>query len=158
MNERRCRIYISAGKFDGSLADFLETKANEPAPLLAWAEPDLTKVVLDNDTGRRDDFQPLVRGAPHWPADLPLVEAGLFWQKAALHVVAEDQGCGWVRVDEGSGTGEGVEVAREQFDIHTLRDWQRFGFGAASHAIEKLSAVQYRRDGRLIAWRLLEGR
>lgn len=153
-----CDLFFSVGTHAGTIADLIAEEAQKQEPSLAWAEPDLTAVALDNQSGRRADFIPLVRGAPNWPHDLRLVEARLFWPNAALHATAEDQNVRWVRFEENSGDDNAAKetVTREQFDIETVRDRRRFGLGDAGDGIEKLSAILYRRNGRLIAWRLVE--
>lgn len=92
---------------------------------------------------------------PSWPADLPLVEARLFWASSALHVVARERGgCSWVRIEEVAEGNGGTEVARSVIPVYTLRDLNRFGLENGP-AIQGLSAVEYRQQGRLVAWRLV---
>jgi hypothetical protein len=156
MTDSHCHIVFSPGtETSTSVADLIRQKAQEAEPLLAWAEPDPLHVDVSNSTGRRNDFEPLVRGIPSWPDDLPLVEARLFWAKSALHVVAkEGGGCVWVRIEEVSeGSGE-TEVARSVIPVYTLRDLKRFGLESGP-AFERLRAVEYRQQGRLVAWRLV---
>lgn len=139
-----------------SVLELVRMKAAECEPVLAWAEPDPLQIELSNDTGRRADFVPLARGAPPWKDDLPLVEARLFWGKSALHVVArEGGGCIWTRFEEVKSGGD-ADVTRTETEVHTLRDRKRFGL-QDQHSIEGLRAIEYRCQGRLIAWRLVIG-
>lgn len=155
MTDSHCRIDFSPVKEASSVADLIRQKAQEAEPLLAWAEPDPLHVDVSNSTGRRSDFEPLVRGMPSWPADLPLVEARLFWAKSALHVVAkEGGGCLWVRIEELADGNSGTEVARSVIPVYTLRDMNRFGLEKGL-ALEGLRAVEYRQQGRRVAWRLV---
>ena len=150
MNGEKCAITISADDSTATLADLVTAEAAKAAPLFAWAEPDVMAAVIDNRTGRRPDFRPFVRGKPDWPADLPLVEARLFWETAALHVVALDTGCRWARLEEGGN----LEAIRRAFPVHTLKDGRRFGMTGDEGDIGGLTAVEYWREGRLIGWRL----
>lgn len=156
MTDSHCRIVFSPGTdASTSVTDLIGQKAQEAKPLLAWAEPDPLHVDVSNSTGRRTGFEPLVCGMPSWPADLPLVEARLFWAKSALHVVArEGGGCSWVRIEEvAEGNGE-TQVARSVIPVYTLRDLNRFDLQSGP-AFEGLYAVEYRQQGRLVAWRLV---
>ncbi|MBF0160054.1 MAG: hypothetical protein HQL58_11090 [Magnetococcales bacterium] len=152
MNNKRCKIVYQHGQETCNVVNFIHQKIRDCPPLLAWAEPDLTAVDIRSKTGRRRDFTPLVRGIPDWPEDLPLVEARLFWQISALHVVAIDQcGCRWVCIEESSISG--VEVTYSEMSVLTLRDHKRFGLD--EQTIERLSAIEYRQNGRLVGWRLV---
>jgi hypothetical protein len=161
MDDQLCTICISKGELPGTLADFVKSEAKKQTPLLAWAEPEVTAVDLENNTGRREEFKPLIKGIPNWSGDPPLVEARLFWANAALHGVAEKGRCRWVKVEEGDGHGADADhhmliikdVQREPFDVSTLRDL-RFG-PDGGRGSNTLSAFAYRRNGRLIAWRLM---
>lgn len=135
-----------------TVAAFIVAQAHEQPPLLAWAEPQATALNENGGAGRRTDFQPLVSGSPDWPANLPLAEAYLFWEHSSLHVVAKESGgCRWARIEE---TSQGEEVATARTPVLALRDWQRFGLAKAL-CTDKLTAIEYRRGGRLIAWRLI---
>src|SRR5208283_1697018 len=95
-------------------------------PLLAWAEPDPVSADLSNNTGRRSNFVPFVVGSPTWPDDLLLLEARLFWENAAIHIVAEKGGgCSWVTLEE---KNSGDSVVRRELPVLTIRDRKR-GFG-----------------------------
>lgn len=156
MTDSQCHIVFSPGTDASTIvADLIRQKAQEAEPLLAWAEPDPLRVDVSNSTGRRSDFEPLVCGMPSWPADLPLVEARLFWASSALHVVArEGGGCAWVRIEETAEGSGGDEVACSVIPVYTLRDFKRFGLESRP-AFEGLRAVEYRQQGRLVAWRLV---
>lgn len=156
MTDSHCRIDFSPGTDkSANVADLIRQKAQEAEPLLAWAEPDPLHMNVSNNTGRRCDFKPLVCGMPSWPDDLPLVEARLFWASSALHVVArEGGGCSWVRIEEVAEGDGGAEVARSVIPVYTLRDLNRFGLENGP-AIQGLSAIEYRQQGRLVAWRLV---
>lgn len=155
--ETTCALRIDPCQDDHrSVAEVIAQHAGEAAPLLAWAEPDPLHVALSQH-GRRNDFTPLVQGVPSWPADLPLVEARLFWATAALHVVArEGGGCVWTRIEENGADGETLLAMRAEFSVHTRRDLARFGLHA-DEAIKglPLRAIEYRERGRLVVWRLI---
>jgi hypothetical protein len=157
-SENACALRIQTQQDDSRrLAEVIAHKAAESPPLLAWAEPDPLYVDRLNRTGRRGDFVPLVLGAPDWPADLPLVEARLFWPRAALHVVArEDGGCVWTRIEETDPEGKETDYRRNEFSVYTLRDRHRFGL-SDDIVIDDLMAIEYRQRGRLVAWRLMIG-
>lgn len=157
-SENACALRIQTHEDDSRRVDeVIAHQAGESPPLLTWAEPDPFYVDRLNRTGRRSDFVSLVRGAPSWPADLPLVEARLFWPGAALHVVArEDGGCSWTRIEEADPEGKDTDYMRTAFSVHTLRDRDRFGLPDESR-IEDLTAIEYRQRGRLVAWRLMIG-
>jgi hypothetical protein len=186
MDETSCRIAISLSPRNETrdLSSVLADEVGKTPPLLAWAEPDLTAVCLNNRTGRRTDFQALVCGEPQWPGDIRIVEARLFWKDASLHVVAnqDGQGCRWVRIEEVENGEEGVEslqrspsssghaeieqqggemdVKRLKYPVFTVRDRQRFGLGEVGRnlsAIENVVAIEYRIYGHLIGWRLAKG-
>lgn len=156
MSEAPCRISIilSPENETRDLATVLKAEMSRRPPLLVWTEPDVNAVSLGNRTGRRSDFRALVSGNTDWPADLLLVEARLFWETSALHLVADDTspGCRWLRIEERDDGKE--EVMRRQIPVHTLQDRQRFGLPGNG---EELAAVEYLRQGRLIGWRLLPG-
>jgi hypothetical protein len=156
MTDSPCVIEWTADE-DGNLsvAEFVRQQAQQAPPLLAWAEPDPLGVDLTNHTGRRDGFALLVSGGmPSWPADLPLAEARLFWTSSALHVVArEGGGCGWAWIEEKPAGNAGTPVARSVIPVHTLRDGKRFGL-PDGQTIAGLRAIEYRQQGRLVAWRL----
>lgn len=157
-SEKTCALRIQSRQDDSRrLAEVIAHQAGESPPLLVWAEPDPLYVDLVNHTGRRGAFTPLARGVPSWPDDLPLVEARLFWPRAALHVVArEEGGCNWTRIEEADPEGKETDYRRTAFSVHTLRDRDRFGLPDESR-IEDLMAIEYRQRGRLVAWRLMIG-
>lgn len=140
-----------------SVNQVIAYQAGQYLPLLAWAEPDPLHVKLSNHSGRREDFLPLVRGIPCWPDDLPLVEARLFWDKAALHVVAnESGGCAWTRIEEVDGTEdiEAMRYMRSTMRVHARQDMARFGLKNLE-SLSGLQVIEYRDCGRLVAWRLV---
>jgi hypothetical protein len=152
-----CALRVDTEYDARNVAEVAAHQASQDAPLLAWAEPDPLHVALGKGAGRREDFLPLQRGAPSWPADLPLIEARLFWPTTALHIIAcEDGGCRWTRIEEVTADNETLMVMRSQFPVHTLRDAARFGF-SAQKPIEGFRAIEYRQRGRLVAWRLIAG-
>lgn len=148
------KLARTAGDDPRSVAEYVAAVAQDEPPRLAWAEPKPTYHVRGPAHGRIVTFEPFVSAAPTWPADLPLVEARLFWAGAALHVVARGSGCRWVRIEEGD---IGETVARLETSVLALRDRQRFGLEAAGDA-PALTAIEYRQDGRLLAWRLIPNR
>jgi hypothetical protein len=156
MTETRCRVVL--GKRTSkpySVANLVQEKVKEGAPLLAWAEPHPLRTDLSGSTGRRSDFDPFVCGRPSWPVDFPLVEARLFWDKTAVHVVAEEEGgCTWVCLREVDAGSDGLEVLRCEFPVLSLRDSKRFGLQTLQE-IEGLYAIEYWQHGRLVAWRLV---
>lgn len=155
MTDNTCDLRIQPAQNDPRpVAEIIATAISNAPPLLAWADPDPLHINLTNRSGRREDFQPLMRGASLlWPHDLRLLEARLFWRDAALHVVARDDGgCRWTRIEERAGT----EFRREEFSVHPIRDRQRFGLSDSDDAtIKNLMAIEYRQRGRLVAWRLM---
>lgn len=153
MTDVTCRLVLTPAREEScSVREFVQQKARESMPLLAWAEPEPLCVDLANGTGRREGFRPLVGGMPSWSDALPLCEARLFWADSALHIVAgESGGCAWVRIAEAP---DGVELARSEISVHTVQDLKRFGLHSALK-IEGLRAVEYRRQGRMVAWRLV---
>lgn len=155
MTDSRCRIVYSVGTDEtGSVAELVRQQALVSVPLLAWAEPDPLHVDVTNRTGRRGDFEPLARGMPAWPEDLPLVEARLFWADSALHVVAREVGgCAWVRIAEVPEGQTGSEATRAAIPVYTLQDRSRFGLPEGP-MLDGLQAIEYRERGRLVAWRL----
>lgn len=156
MTDSQCHIIFSPGMDKSTIvADLIRQQVQKAEPLLAWAEPDPLYVDLSNNTGRRNNFEPLVCGTPSWPGDIPLVEARLFWARSALHVVArEGGGCAWVRIEEISENSGEAEVARSVIPVYTLRDLNRFGL-ERKPMFEGLQAIEYRQQGRLVAWRLV---
>jgi hypothetical protein len=157
-SENACALRIETRQDLGRIREVIDHQAGESPPLLAWAEPDPLYVDRLNRTGRRGDFVPLVLGAPPWPADLPLVEARLFWPKAALHLVARaDGGCVWTRIEEGGADENRLLVTRSEFPVHVHGRGDLARFGLAPHAALEglpLRAIEYRERGRLVAWRL----
>lgn len=158
ISEKTCALRIRPQQRDPrGLAEVIADAVHPCAPLLAWAEPDPLHVALTNHTGRRGTFTPLVQGMPSWPTDLPLVEARLFWPRAALHVVAcETGGCSWTRIEEADPEGKETDYIPVALSVYTLRDHDRFGLPDESR-IEDLMAIEYRQRGRLMAWRLMIG-
>ncbi|MCB1821771.1 MAG: hypothetical protein KDI73_09370 [Candidatus Competibacteraceae bacterium] len=155
MTNSQCCIIFSHGEAAGSVADGVRQWVADVEPLLAWAEPDPLHVDIANRTGRRDDFKPLVIGMPSWPTDTPLLEARLFWATSALYIVArENGGWSWARIEEAAENSGGAKVACSVIPVHTLRDVGRFGVPDGP-AIKGLQAIEYREQGRLVAWRLV---
>lgn len=154
MAEKTCSLKRDANDDDRDVAGFVADKAREtPPPLLVWADPDPMAVDTQANQGRRMRF-PLSRDSSGWPADLPLVEARLFWKDAALHVIAkEGGGCRWARIEEQVG-GNGEEVTRQEFKVVALADRARFGLESGA-ALPGLRAIEYRQRGRLVGWRLI---
>lgn len=160
MSESTCQIMLGPVTQEACRIDeLIARECQRQAPMLAWGEPDPLEVDLTNETGRRTDFTPLVRGTPPWTGSPSLVEARLFWPQSALHIVAHEGGCAWSRLDEISGRDdvpEGIPALRQAIKVHTLRDLSRFGLaGDEGISVAGLRAIEYRRHGRLIAWRLL---
>lgn len=150
MTGNTCALRIQTQQETRTVMEIIADEADKAPPLLAWTDPDPRHVALTNDSGRRQDFEPLVQGLPSWPADLRLSEARLFWPDAALHVVVRDAGGSiWTRIEETSGSA----FRREAFPVHPIRDRQRFGLPDESLNAD-LWAIGYRQFGRLVAWRL----
>jgi hypothetical protein len=154
MSETTCHIVRDQGVDKTcSVTDFIRQQVQANPPVLAWAEPEITAVDMDSQTGgRREDFTPFVRGVPeNWPGTLPLVEARLFWDTAVLHVVSRDDGgCQWARIEESRGN----TVERREVPVMTLRDVKRFGL-ELQPVSGALVVVEYREHGRLVGWRLV---
>ena len=145
------------GRSELSVTKYLETLLGNTSPLLTWGDPVPTWRRSDGTTGRVDNFQPLVIGAHSWGVDLPLAEARLFWADAALHVVAsEGTGCRWARIQECAqgDASMGEQFSRSTSTVMTLRDRSRFGLGIGDIKDMNLIAIEYRSQGRLVAWRL----
>lgn len=136
-------------------------------PQIAWAEPQ-PAWMANGKPGRCEAFRPLLvkpdSALTGWPSDLPLAEVRLFWENAALHIVANEQGgCHWARIEElTKETGKQdspdiICVSHETSTVYTLRDLERFGLTHDKHAPfpEKLNAITYHQQGRLVAWRLI---
>ncbi|EGV32667.1 hypothetical protein ThidrDRAFT_1152 [Thiorhodococcus drewsii AZ1] len=152
-----CALHMHTEKDLRSVAEVIADQAGKAPPLLAWADPDPLHVDLVNRTGRHGDFVPLAQGVPSWPADLPLVEARLFWPRAVLHVVAcEKGGCVWTCIKEVTADDDTLPAMRSEIPVHTRRDLARFGL-SAHEVVEGLRAIEYRERGRLVAWRLTIG-
>lgn len=152
---KRCRLAREPGEDSCSVLAFIERKAREQPPRLVWIEPDPGAVAMGPDGGHRIAALPLAGGAPEsWPDDwreLPLAEARLFWDRSALHVIAAEGGCRWVRIEE----RDGDEVERVVSSVFAQSDATRYGLAPA--AVEgPLIAIQYRERGRLVGWRLME--
>jgi hypothetical protein len=135
-------------------------------PQLAWAEPK-PDWMANGKPGRCDAFRPLLikpdSALTGWPSDLPLAEVRLFWENATLHIVANEQGgCRWAGIEElAKETGKQDDpdiicVSHETLPVYTLRDLKRFGLthDASAPLPEKLNAITYHQQGRLVAWRL----
>ena len=147
------KLLYEMDKDKRSVAAFVAAKAKEMPPLLAWAEPEAS-FARGGQAGRIRDFQPLTTGCPAWPADLPLVEARLFWPTSALHVVADGNGCRWVKLRESDAGEKGEEVERSEKPVLTLQDAARFGLDTRGWPGGSLTAIEYRSGGRLVGWRL----
>ncbi len=154
MAEKTCSLKRDSDEDDRDVAGFVAAKTGEtPPPLLIWADPDPMAVDTQSNCGRCMSF-PLSKDTSHWPTDLPLAEARLFWKHAALHVIAKNGGgCCWARVEEQDG-GSGEEVTRQEFKVVALADRARFGLEAEA-ALPGLRAIEYRQRGRLVGWRLV---
>jgi hypothetical protein len=140
-----------------TVADFIEACcAQACAPQLAWAEPDVGYQHGGKAT-RITNFDALVGGKPKWRG-LPLAEARLFFAKKAIHIVSDPAqgGCRWVSLAEETSGAEKDKVYKEIKPVLALRDLQRFGF-TQGYGIDKLFAIEYRRHGRLMGWRLVRG-
>jgi hypothetical protein len=156
MPEERCRLKRSHDEDARTAAQFVAEQAREYPPLLVWVEPDPAAVDLSGNTGRRLHSLPFGADFGERFAGMPLAEARLFWERAALHVVAsEDEGCRWAKIEE-SDDGEGEEVMRDDgIEVLTVAD--RVRFGLPDEPALKLRAIQYLERGRLVGWRLVTG-
>lgn len=153
MPDTPCKLKRDNNEEKCSVAEFIAKMTQGTPPVLAWADPEPTAADLEGNTGRRTNFQPLVRGIPNWHDDIPLAEARLFWENAALHVITKDGGgCQWAKIEESK---DGEEFMRSEIKVLTLRDRTRFGLDPETDF--ELSAVEYRQQGRLVAWRLTTG-
>lgn len=157
MTEISCWLKRTRGEAECGIREFIASQLVAEGPLILWLDPDPLAVDYNGPTGRRLDALPLVEGAP--PAgmlDVPLAEARIFWKEAALHVIAsEGGGCRWARIEESrEAEDDEARVQREIIPVLSLRDQARFGFDDRQE-IENLQAVMYKRQGRLLAWRLL---
>ena len=166
-----CSLQCTHDEDDRDVSKFVAEQATAREPVLAWADPDPEPSHLPafDKLGFRADFAPLAKGTPEWQHDIVLAEARLFWPDAALHVVAKvGGGCRWAKVEEMT-SGQNVEeqatdnanlrikaVLRTSFRVLTLRDHARFGIEDWPKDFEKLTAIEYRQAGRLVAWRLAE--
>lgn len=162
--ESSCVIKRACGSAEHSVHEEIIAACGKKTPLLAWAEPQADW--YGHGTGRHPQFVPLQRlqgATPDWPEDLPLAEARLFWPDRALHIVAdEDGGCCWARIEEVSKEEKYEQsdyifcVNIEMLPVYTLRDLARFGIVHHEHAPfpEKLNAITYHQQGRLVGWRL----
>ncbi len=127
-------------------------------PQLAWAEPSIRFYQHEGQlrAGRHPSFVPLVVGKPAWPDDLALFEARLFWAGHAVHLLALDPvNCAEVTLSESNGdeANEGNQVIKQSHTLLTLRDQARFGLTNIKLP-PKLTAIEYRHQGRVMAWRL----
>lgn len=176
-------IQLSSGKSQLSVSGRVEELVRENGePLLAWAEP-MAIALTGNAADRHRAFELLVAGKPAWPSHPPLGEARLFWTDRAVHVVAApEQGCRWAMVSEtavgfclrlgflfrlrfrramfrqrAAGVGKPMikKVLRAESPVLTLRDADRFGLDKANWMEQTYLAIEYRDNGRLVAWRLL---
>lgn len=163
MPEKRCFLKSTPGEDSRSVAQYVAEQARENAPSLVWVEPDPAAVDLDGGSGRRLHGLPFGTDFGGRFDGIPLVEARLFWARAALHVVAgEEGGCRWAKIEESDdGGGDGVEeVMRDEgIEVLTLADRARFGLPEASPDSQalRLRAIEYRQRGRLVGWRLVTG-
>lgn len=148
----KTRIHHRTGRETSDLRTFIAARLQQKTPLLAWAEPQAS-YSRAGQPGRIVDFRPFIAGKPDWPADVPLVEARLFWADSALHVVAEGTGCRWAELVEDREGDEEVSVSRQP--VLGLRDGVRFGLSTADWPSQKLVAIAYSQRGRLVGWRLL---
>ena len=130
------------------------------APILAWAEP---LICLQRNaegkpqSGRHRGFQSLVAGYPNWlEQGIALAEVRLFWPDKAVHLLANGkQGCISVTLSESNDSEP--NALKQQIYLLTLRDTARFGLEEIEDAhLSILNAVEYRKNGRLLAWRLIE--
>jgi hypothetical protein len=167
---KRCRLAREPGEDSCSVLAFIERQARERPPRLVWVEPDPAAVAMGPGGGRRIAALPLAGGTPEsWPDDwreLPLTEARLFWPTSALHVLAHDDGCRWVRIEERDRDAVEHED-REECDEDVVErvvssafaqsDASRYGLAPA--AVQgPLISIQYRKRGRLVGWRLMEAK
>lgn len=156
MSEKEKECYLS---WDASeeTCSVSECVGKQDEPLLAWAEP-RAGYMRNGNKGRIEDFRAMVLGKPAWPADVPLVEARLFYADRAIHVVASgDQSCRQVVMKETDAGDQENKVRKRDKRVLPLCDWKRFGFAADDKRfeIEWLRAIEYLQDGRLAGWRLI---
>lgn len=161
-----CQIKRTCGCATHSVREEIISACEKEPPLLAWAEPQADW--YGHGTGRHPQFIPLqqLQGTmPDWPKDLPLTEARLFWKNRVRHIVAnEHDGCRWVDIEEltkeagkQDDPATTTRVSYEMLAVYTLRDLERFGLNNSDVPLsEKLNAITYRQQGRLIAWRLTQ--
>jgi hypothetical protein len=141
-----------------SLGEVIRQLCQTHPPSLAWAEPRIGLLRIDPahpTPGRHPNFIPLVSGTPDWPIDQPLAEARLFWPDRAIHLLAQgDQACTSVTLSENTN---GESTLKQRLRLLTLRDAARFGLNRVSDPqLNLISAIEYRKNGRLLAWRLVE--
>lgn len=156
MTEIPCWLGRTRGESECGVEVFLTSQLVADKPQLVWVDPDPLAVDYHGATGRRIAALPLVEGdPPAWMLGVPLAEARIFWQGAALHVVAsEPGGCRWTRITESWEDGDGDErVQREIIRVLSLRDQARFGFKGAQ-GVANLQGIIYKRQGLVRAWRL----
>ncbi|MGB4334922.1 MAG: hypothetical protein WBJ41_08810 [Chromatiaceae bacterium] len=156
MTDISCLLRHSRGKSECGVGVFLASQLAADRPQLVWVDPDPLAVDYHGATGRRFMALPLVEGdPPAWMLEVPLAEARIFWQGAALHVIAgEAGGCRWTRITESREDHDGDErVQREIISVLSLRDQARFGFKDAQ-GVENLQAIIYKRQGLIRAWRI----
>ncbi len=160
-SEKELKTFLKELAHLQELADSEEVKKLvESKPSLVWLEPNPREVDLKTPNGRRIDSPSLTEGFPAWlngENEPSMVEARLFWDRAALHVIADPGGesCRWDLLWETQTPSEdGIRVRRDEYPVHTLKDRARFGFEIESADL-KLKMVEYREGGRLVAWRLV---
>ena len=144
-----------------SLGEVIRQLCQTQTPSLAWAEPSIGLLRIDPEQprpGRHPGFAPLVAGMPDWPGDLPLAEARLFWPDRAVHLLAQgDQACISVTLSEVIEGESTLNTLKQTLRLLTLRDAARFGLEKVSDPrLDRITAVEYRKNGRLLAWRLIE--
>jgi len=150
------RIWQKRQSHDIGLGEQIRLFCHETPPVLAWAEPQISLYRTPDGllhTGRHPQFTPLVTGCPQWPEDLSLTEARLFWPNKAIHLVASGtRGCVSVTLFEAPDGDQ--EVVKTKIELLTLRDAARFGL-RGSLIDQYAGSIEYRRRGRLLAWRLV---
>jgi hypothetical protein len=149
-----------SGESDQSLLDFIAKICMAEAPLLHWLEP-RPGYPDQNHFGPWPGFTGLGAGAPDIDGfrkkGRDFSEARLFYQNKALHVLAAAKGRRWSWCEEcektpAPETGR-LEVIRAEKPVFLFQDHDRYGLPEAW--TNKLRAIEYRNQGRLVAWRLL---
>lgn len=137
------------GVFNGTITAFIQ-QLERPEPLLVWAEPDPTGVDLQNSTGRRTDFCPISKGPPVWPDEIALVEARLFYDSQAIHVVSTAKGCRWVRFEEDKDVQQDTS-----FVYKYVKPLVALQLHSGCRFDNNLLAIEYHQNGRMVGWRML---